>query len=407
MLESLKEQKEETELDRLRNILKPSTTPLEIQERNLRKRLPGTGEWIHNESNLQAWMRKETPILWLHGGPGAGKSFLASYIIQHLTQLYPQGVQDSRRVSIPFWFFKDYDRELQSISNALKSLAYQICLNDPVYTKHCMSVFRITGELRLTETIWRKLFLGFFCKQDLGNFTYMVFDGLDEALDEDRREFLELLGDLLGTDEEGIIPRIQVLLIGRPDLNWDIEDALDSQIPFISVSPIKTSKDIEGYIQKSIAKTKILGKVTRDIKEEVAARLKEGANGMFLWVDLMIKEIAATRKVSQIRQILIKLPTGLFGIIRHVLERYSKTMLEEDIGDFNDVLAWVVSTKKPLTLANLDCIMRMKSPDGEGLISLEGKPCSSLFTSRRLINFLRRFKEKIRIFFHPCSSGWS
>lgn len=405
-LESLKEQKEETELVKLKNALKPSTTPQEIQESNLRKKLPGTGEWIHKESNFRAWMRKEIPILWVYGGPGTGKSFLASYIIQHLTQLYPQGVQDARRVSIPFWFCKDYDRKLQSINNALKSLAYQICLSDPVYAKHCLSVFRITEELRSIETIWRKLFLDFFCKQNLGNVTYIVIDGLDEALGDDRRSFLELLGDQQRAKDEPTVPRIQIVMIGRPDLNWDIEEAIGTQLPMISVSPMKTSKDIEGYIEKSIAKTKILGKVTSDIRENVASRLKEGANGMFLWVDLMIKGIAATRKASQIRQILVKLPTGLFDTIRHVLERYSMTMAEDDISDFNDILAWMACTRKPLRLADLDCILKMKSSDEEGLISLEGKSMSSSLVSNWLIYF-RGFKEKIRVFLHTSSSGWS
>ena len=92
---------------------------------------------------------------------------------------------------------------------------------------------------------------------------------------------------------------------------------------------------------------------------------------MFLWVDLMIKEISAKHKVEQIRQTLVNPPRGLSDTIRHVLERFSNTLEKDDIADLNEMLSWVVCTQRPLTLGELDSIMKLKSSDGEGIIYLE------------------------------------
>ena len=200
-------------------------------------------------------MQRKKPILWLSGGPGAGKSFLSSNIIQYLVQRHPQGVQDPRRVSVAYFFCKDYDPELRSFNKALRSLAYQICLNDPVYAKHCTAVFKSVGDLSTVDGLWKNLFVEFFRKDAFENAVLFLIDGLDEAFKEDRDKFLDLLQDLQGQANAGVSKlRMQLVLVGRPELDWDIEETLDDRLLMISVSMEKTSKDISEYIQRGIGK---------------------------------------------------------------------------------------------------------------------------------------------------------
>ncbi|KAG6995862.1 microperfuranone synthase [Physcia stellaris] len=46
-------------------------------------------------------------------------------------------------------------------------------------------------------------------------------------------------------------------------------------------------------------------------------------------------------------------------------------MMTEEVADFNELLAWIVCAKRPLTLAELEFIMCIKAPDGRGLVDLE------------------------------------
>jgi hypothetical protein len=276
-----KDDSERKQLEKIRLALNPSTTPQELFDSITTKRVPGTGDWIREEPLFQAWIEREKPILWLSGGPGAGKSFLSSNIIQYLLKMHPQGVQDPSRTSVGYFFCKDYDPDLRTFNKALRSLAYQICLNDPVYAKHCAQVLSFPEDVRTTESLWKKLFLDFFRNQSIENTVIFLIDGLDEALDDERKEFLELLKDFQNEANEAVGKlRIQLVMVGRPELNWDIEETLDDAIPMIEVSANRTKKDMKEYIAKSVASVKMLRRVSKELREEIITKLTDGADGM-------------------------------------------------------------------------------------------------------------------------------
>lgn len=108
------------------------------------------------------------------------------------------------------------------------------------------------------------------------------------------------------------------------------------------------------------------------MRYEIETKLIERADGMFLCVDLMTKELATAHKVQQIDRILAESPKGLWNTLRHTLKRLSNTMTEEEVADFNELLAWIVCARRPLTLTELEFIMCIKSSDGCGLVDLEG-----------------------------------
>lgn len=101
--------------------------------------------------------------------------------------------------------------------------------------------------------------------------------------------------------------------------------------------------------------------------------MTDGAEGMFLWVDLMLKEIASKHREEQIRAALSQAPKGLSDTIRHVLERFSAELTEDDVNDLNLLLGWVTCAKRPFTLGELDTMLKIKSSDGQGMIYLEGE----------------------------------
>ena len=146
----------------------------------------------------------------------------------------------------------------------------------------------------------------------------------------------------------------------------------DFSIPKISISSNKTSNDISEYIRSSLAKINIFRRLSSEMRHETKIKLIDGADGIFLLVDLIIKELATTHKVQQIDQILAKSPKGLSNTLRHVLQRFPNTMTKEEVAEFNELWAWIVCAKRPLTLAELELVMCIKAPDGGGLLDLEG-----------------------------------
>ena len=162
-------------------------------------------------------------------------------------------------------------------------------------------------------------------------------------------------------------------MIGRPQIIDDINEALEVPAPTIHVDLRKNSEDIINYIQTSIRKSKVLSRVPTQLQNEIVETLGRNAQGMFMWVDLMMRELGKKTRPASMRDALQKAPKGLPQMLRHILEGFSATLMDEDPDDLNTMLAWVTCAAQPLILGQLDTILKLKSPEGEGVFFLEGK----------------------------------
>lgn len=382
------ESKDKKHIDKAKAILQPSVSPVDTYASIDKTRVPGTGDWIRKEDLFQAWMNQDNPVLWVSGNPGSGKSYLSGNMISFLGQQYPQGVQHASHISIGYFFFKNNDPRTRSFKQALNDLAYQISQNDPIYAKYIDSNFQSASEIDTIQSKWRRLFVDYFIKNDkVDSKVYLVLDGVDEALESERQTFLELLVDLKeATLSSSRSSSIHLVMVGRPQIIDDINEALQGSIPTIHVDWRKNNQDIIDYVKASIKKSKVLRATKKDLQEEIVETLAEKANGMFMWCDLMMRELSKKSRPSSIRESLHHAPKGLQKMLRHVLEGFSSSLREEDPDDLNLILMWVTCVATPLSLGALDTILKLKSPEGDGVLFLEGKlrkQFASFFTLAR------------------------
>ena len=255
--------------------------------------LEGTGNWIKEEPLFKAWVEEEEPILWIFGGPGAGKSFLSSKVISHLLELHAHDPDHPTRISVGYFYIKEDDDRLRSLNALLKSVGLQIANQNPVYKKHVLNVCEFRDRISTARSTWQNLFLDFFgSQQNADSAMFVVIDGLDEAPKAERMMFLELLRSLedcrgVGSSKR---PRLNFVIVGRPELQENITDIWESRTIFIEVSAAKNRADIEGYINRGMRniralKNRRISVADREnLRADIVDKLKEGANGMFLWV---------------------------------------------------------------------------------------------------------------------------
>lgn len=105
-----------------------------------------------------------------------------------------------------------------------------------------------------------------------------------------------------------------------------------------SCDECQNSADIIRYIEPSIHKTSILSGASRSLLSEIASKLSTGAQGMFFWVDLILKELLEKRGETTIRKSLNEAPKGLKEMLRHVLESFSSTLVEVEPENLNELL---------------------------------------------------------------------
>ncbi|KAF9779399.1 hypothetical protein IL306_001771 [Fusarium sp. DS 682] len=136
----------------------------------------GTGEWFLNSNAFQEWLRTRDGMLFCPGLPGAGKTVLASIVIQNLLNLF--GDDSNTGIAYHYCDFKHQDNETVNLilSSILKQLAQcSGSLPDALgnlYSKHKdkdtrPSLGEITSVLKTVANLHSRIFI--------------VIDGLDEC----------------------------------------------------------------------------------------------------------------------------------------------------------------------------------------------------------------------------------
>ncbi|KAL4916393.1 NACHT and TPR domain protein [Aspergillus aurantiobrunneus] len=378
-----KQQNDEALQDLVRQTLLPSRidSAKEWYDKINKARVPGTGDWVLKEHVFQSWIKKDKPILFMSGNPGAGKSFLAARIISFLQEKTSPG-QENSPVSLGYFFFRNDDPQTRSFHQALRDIAFQLSRSDPAYQRYLGATIKEHEEISTLESAWRLLFVDYLLKVDVDRTAYVVLDGVDEALDEELSAFISLATDL-HTNRAG---HLQLAIIGRPYISDQLLEGLEENVPTIHVTKHKNTDDISQYIHTSIKKSLILRKISTKLRQEIISKLSANAEGMFLWVNLMLQELSKKRNETSMRKALEQSPRGLREMFRHVLASFSASSDEEELEFLNEVLLWVACADQPWKLGQLEAIIKLKSPEGDGMIDLEGslrRQWASFFTLNR------------------------
>ena len=293
-IELKKDNNEKVEQERLDKLDREVLRKVE-DRRNyvLDQMLEGSGNWIREEPLYKSWIKEENPILWIFGGPGAGKSFLSSAIVSHLQDLYSRRHGQPTRVSVGYFYIRENDERLRSLNAIFKGVALQIANDNPVYKKHVVNVCESQDNIGTARKSWQSLFLDYFgSQQNTDSAAFIVIDGLDEASKAEQGMFLRILGSL--EDHPNLAcskrPRLSFVILARPEVRDTIAIEWESRPVFIEVSAAKNRADIESYINRGVHKVRALKmrgiqRADREkLKADIINRLKQGANGMFLWV---------------------------------------------------------------------------------------------------------------------------
>ncbi|TVY89373.1 Vegetative incompatibility protein HET-E-1 [Lachnellula willkommii] len=300
-----------------------------IQEDNLarsaHRRHDETCQWVMKEPHMKAWIKNDENhrVLWLNGKPGSGKSVMCSYITEVLSE--------TANLDVCFYFCSSQDSG-NTLSQILRTVILQLLRSHADIASLISNDFvyrRLSCGLTQLKTLVPQIL-------QLVPYTRILVDGVDECSKDTQKTVLkDLQAICLGMS----IP-CKVLFSSRKEVH--ISDRLSRKQQISLDNREEVEADIRLYVKH---KTTRLQTSDSELLGRIESILVDKANGMFLWVRLVVAELRYCFCDADLETTATSLPRGLQKAYARLLDR---------IMDGNGrsvairILEWMACSYRPL-----------------------------------------------------------
>ena len=313
---------------------------------------PDTLQWVwDDQKEFKTWLHHGRGVFWLHGKPGCGKSTLMKYLSQSL-QSKSKHVGDWT-VFVHFYFNNQGSDLEKSMEGLLRSFLLQILQQAPSLFDQIQHIYRhlIRKDLKWSLAALQQLFTSVFDASGHEQRFWLSIDALDEC-EGALREHVAFLQKIAAEHQS----TLWMCISSRP------LPALVAQLGSHSnlVLQDNTLTDISHFVEDKLRSAHV--NMDADViwlRDEII----EKANGVFLWVHLVVEEIFEGYEegdtVSELRDRLSAIPSGLDQLFMRIWRMIDKRHTQEAIAMLNALVCAI----RPLTLSEFRYALALSSKE--------------------------------------------
>ncbi|CAG8962046.1 hypothetical protein HYFRA_00005088 [Hymenoscyphus fraxineus] len=292
------------------------------------------GRWLIDDLRLQNWLDIycSNPLLWLNGKPGAGKTILASVVIDK-ARLVPNS-------TLAFFYCKHNDGMRNSFIAVARSILAQILLQNPRFLPYFHEkAYLSDGTILSSPSIAGEMLQTTLNSCDL---TYIVIDGLDECGLKERINISNQFREIVDATPLAEMGSIRCLFVSQDD--GTAQKTL-GDLPFIRITT-ENQQDLRNFAAKIEEKFGKLRSNDTHIGKIITAR----AQGMFIFAEVLAKYLESQLDRAGLLSELhpAKLPVQLDDVYKRILSRILESRSKNSIDKLHLVLGWIVWAKRPL-----------------------------------------------------------
>ncbi|RFN48867.1 hypothetical protein FIE12Z_6922 [Fusarium flagelliforme] len=309
------------------------------------KREEGTGEWFISSEKFQRWVESKDGLLFCPGPPGAGKTILASIVIQNLLNHF-----GSDRDTGIAYHYCDFQQEGETFDMILSSILRQFAqcsesLPDDIqalYNKYKDKGSRpdsteISNALETVASMYSRCLI--------------VIDGLDECA-----AGSDVVAYLRG------LPGANILVTCRdyPDIVGSLEYKGGIRLEVRAMDA-----DVRRYLDRKMRRLDRVIKHDQQLRNNISDAILAASGGMFLLARLHVEYLAGMMSIRAVKNAVAALPTGTSTYD----DAYDNTMrrIESQPGEeatkAKEVLAWLTFAKRPLRIEELPTAIIVEETD--------------------------------------------
>ena len=296
------------------------------------KRQPEICEWILSDDGISAWLSQgaERSTVWLKAKLGAGKSFLSSMVVDSLMAC--------KDYTTLYYFCSRLPTVASPGTDStviLRTLAVQLVQQNLDVASLIHEAYVEKASFRSTLAIKRLLM---DVRGDVKPIR-IVLDGIDEFEPPVQKDVIRTLLDI----QRGTSEHCKILISSRdePTLRLSMSEKWNLNLQGRTTGPLTQ------YIRNKIAELQhaspFLDHATLDRAEE---RLLAKADGMFLWVHLIVEHLKMQPSLQSFIEALEELPQGLDEAYGLILKRFGQSQKRSKV---LPILFWLCAALRPLT----------------------------------------------------------
>lgn len=235
----------------------------------INRRQAGTGQWLLDSTEFQTLLQNDKQTLFCPGIPGAGKTILASIVIDELTTSFG----DDESIAIAYIYCDFRRRDEQKAGDLLASLLKQLTQGRhslpksvrSLYDKHKNmqtrpSIDEISRTLRSVAALYSRVFI--------------TVDALDECQTADgcRARFLTEIFALQSTCGANIFATSRFI----PEVTEKFKRSMSLEI--------RASKDdVESYLEGHMGPLSAFYEWSRQLRDKIKTEISDAVDGMYVF----------------------------------------------------------------------------------------------------------------------------
>ncbi|GLA48100.1 hypothetical protein AnigIFM63604_003194 [Aspergillus niger] len=291
------------------------------------------GRWLLNSPEFKLWTsadNKWAPLLWLSGIPGAGKSVLASIVIDKLK---------NRGAPVAYFYCKYGDDRRASVESVTRSILAQVLDLNPDLLPYFHQNAQMNVSLSSPPSSEQILGTSLRSLERV----YLVLDGLDECGSDAGKAIASRFLKMVNLEKE--VGSIRCLFISQDDGAAAVgSDGFQS----INVGN-KNSDDIKEFVgkwqQKLITKFGVSKRLS-NLQEIISKRAK----GKFIFAELFVKYLYQQQTTEDFNEQFRprNLPVTLDSLYERILGHARKVRDPHTATHIDEILGWIVCARRPL-----------------------------------------------------------
>ncbi|RKL08560.1 Vegetative incompatibility protein HET-E-1 [Fusarium oxysporum] len=333
--------------------------------------------WILENTDFQRWRNDpQNPLLWVKADPGKGKTMLLCGVIDELQQ--SMGATDL----LSYFFCQASDSRINNANAALRGLMYVLVCQQPSLISHVRKKYDHAGKALFEDAnAWIALsdmFKAMVQDPKMKN-TVLVVDALDECI----AGLPNLLDLVISTSSSSTLIKWLLSSRNEPHIEQKLRsiDAQGTLSLELKENAEQVSHAVNIYIDTKLSHLESLEDDC--LMDQVRDALRQKANGTFLWVALVVRELEKAECWDPL-QVVQEAPEDLHQFYDRMMTQI-QNLAPRNSEMCRHTLAITTVAYRPLSLTELGSLCALTTRQGSALAKISRKlvaMCGSFLTVR-------------------------